>query len=60
MGLYASVPAILVYALRGTCRRLIMNPEAVTCAMIGAGLAPRAVRLPVPSKARRGVKQTKS
>jgi high affinity sulfate transporter 1 len=43
-GLYAAIPALLVYALFGTSRHLIVNPDAATCAMIGAALTPLAVR----------------
>jgi high affinity sulfate transporter 1 len=43
-GLYAAIPALLAYALFGTSRHLIVNPDAATCAMIGATLAPLARR----------------
>jgi high affinity sulfate transporter 1 len=42
VGLYAAIPSLLVYALFGTSRFLIVNPDAATCAMIGATLAPLA------------------
>jgi high affinity sulfate transporter 1 len=41
-GLYAAIPALLAYALFGTSRHLIVNPDAATCAMIGATLTPLA------------------
>ena len=40
VGLYAAIPALLAYALFGTSRHLIVNPDAATCAMIGATLTP--------------------
>ncbi len=42
VGLYAAIPAMLAYALFGTSRHLIVNPDAATCAMIGATLTPLA------------------
>jgi high affinity sulfate transporter 1 len=42
VGLYTAIPAMLVYALFGTSRHLIVNPDAATCAMIGATLTPLA------------------
>ncbi len=33
VGLYAAIPALLAYALFGTSRHLIVNPDAATCAM---------------------------
>ncbi len=45
-GLYAAVPALLAYAVFGTSRHLIVNPDAATCAMIGAALAPLAAGNP--------------
>jgi high affinity sulfate transporter 1 len=42
VGLYAAIPALLAYAFFGTSRHLIVNPDAATCAMIGATLAPLA------------------
>ena len=41
-GLYAAIPAMLAYAVFGTSRHLIVNPDAATCAMIAATLAPLA------------------
>jgi MFS superfamily sulfate permease-like transporter len=41
-GLYAAIPALLAYALFGTSRHLIVNPDVATCAMIGATLTPLA------------------
>lgn len=42
VGLYAAIPSLVAYALFGTSRHLIVNPDAATCAMIGAALAPLA------------------
>ncbi|MGH8472199.1 MAG: SulP family inorganic anion transporter, partial [Gammaproteobacteria bacterium] len=42
VGLYASILPLLVYALFGTSRQLIVNPDAATCAMVAAILAPLA------------------
>jgi high affinity sulfate transporter 1 len=42
VGLYAAIPALLAYAVFGTSRHLIVNPDAATCAIIGATLAPLA------------------
>src|SRR6516165_3086011 len=42
MGLYTAIPALVAYAVFGTSRHLIVNPDAATCAMIGAALVPLA------------------
>lgn len=42
VGLYAAIPALLAYAVFGTSRHLIVNPDAATCAMIAATLTPLA------------------
>jgi high affinity sulfate transporter 1 len=42
IGLYAAIPALFAYAIFGTSRHLIVNPDAATCAMIGAALTPLA------------------
>ncbi len=39
-GLYASVLPMMVYALFGTSRQLIVGPDAATCAMVAATLVP--------------------
>jgi len=39
-GLYASMLPVLVYALFGSSRQLIVGPDAATCAMIAALLMP--------------------
>lgn len=39
-GLYASMVAMLAYALFGSSRQLIVGPDAATCAMLAAALAP--------------------
>jgi len=41
-GLYASILPMVVYALAGTSRQLIIGPDAATCAMIAAVVAPLA------------------
>ena len=46
VGLYAAIPALLAYAVFGTSRHLIVNPDAATCAMIAATLAPLTVSDP--------------
>jgi high affinity sulfate transporter 1 len=42
VGLYAAIPPLLVYALLGSSRQLIVNPDAATCAMVAAIVAPLA------------------
>jgi high affinity sulfate transporter 1 len=42
VGLYASMLPVLVYALFGSSRQLIVGPDAATCAMIAALLLPLA------------------
>lgn len=42
VGLYASILPLLVYALFGTSRQLMVNPDAATCAMVAAIVAPLA------------------
>jgi high affinity sulfate transporter 1 len=42
VGLYASILPLVVYAALGTSRQLIVNPDAATCAMIAAIVAPLA------------------
>src|SRR6478735_4000690 len=42
VGLYAAILPLLVYAIFGTSRHLIVNPDAATCAMIGTTLMPLA------------------
>ena len=46
IGLYAAIPALLAYAVFGTSRHLIVNPDAATCAMIAATLGPLAAGNP--------------
>ncbi len=45
-GLYTAIPALLAYAVFGTSRHLIVNPDAATCAMIAASLTPLAAGHP--------------
>ena len=40
VGLYAAILPLLVYAVFGTSHHLIVNPDAATCAMVGATLMP--------------------
>src|ERR1700744_6204859 len=42
VGLYSSILPLLAYAVFGTSRRLIVNPDAAVCAMIAAAVAPLA------------------
>jgi high affinity sulfate transporter 1 len=42
VGLYASILPLVVYALLGTSRQLIVNPDAATCAMVAAIVTPLA------------------
>lgn len=42
IGLYASMLPVLVYALFGSSRQLVIGPDAATCAMIAALLLPMA------------------
>jgi MFS superfamily sulfate permease-like transporter len=41
-GLYTAILPVAAYSLFGTSRHLIMNPDAATCALVGATLAPLA------------------
>ena len=41
-GLYASILPLIVYALLGSSRQLILAPDAATCAIIAATVAPLA------------------
>lgn len=42
VGLYSSILPLVAYALFGTSRQLMVNPDAATCAMIAAAVAPLA------------------
>jgi high affinity sulfate transporter 1 len=42
VGLYASILPLVAYALLGTSRQLIVGPDAATCAMTAAAVAPLA------------------
>ena len=42
IGLYASLIPVLIYGLFGTSRQLVLGPDAATCALIAAILAPLA------------------
>jgi len=42
VGLYSSILPLAAYAVFGTSRRLIVNPDAAACAMIAAAVAPLA------------------
>ena len=42
VGLYSSILPLVAYAIFGTSRQLIVNPDAATCAMIAAAIAPLA------------------
>lgn len=43
VGLYACILPMVVYALFGTSRQLIVGPDAATCAVITAAIAPLAL-----------------
>ncbi|WP_114241320.1 SulP family inorganic anion transporter [Dyella sp. C9] len=43
IGLYSTVLPMIVYALFGSSRQLIVGPDAATCAMLGATLMPLAL-----------------
>ncbi|MEY6432836.1 SulP family inorganic anion transporter [Thioalkalicoccus limnaeus] len=40
VGLYSSILPLIAYALFGTSRQLIVGPDAATCALIAAAVAP--------------------
>lgn len=42
VGLYASMLPVLIYALFGSSRQLIVGPDAATCALVAAALLPLA------------------
>jgi high affinity sulfate transporter 1 len=42
VGLYSSILPLVAYAVFGTSRQLMVNPDAATCAMIAAAIAPLA------------------
>jgi high affinity sulfate transporter 1 len=42
VGLYSCILPLVVYALFGTSRQLMVNPDAATCAMIAASVTPLA------------------
>ena len=42
VGLYSSVLPLLAYAILGTSRQLIVGPDAATCALVTAAVAPLA------------------
>jgi high affinity sulfate transporter 1 len=42
VGLYSSILPLVVYAIFGTSRQLMVNPDAAACAMIAAAVAPLA------------------
>jgi high affinity sulfate transporter 1 len=46
VGLYASILPPVAYALFGSSRQLIVNPDAATCAIVAATLAPLAANNP--------------
>ena len=41
-GLYSSILPLVAYAIFGTSRQLMVNPDAATCAMIAAAITPLA------------------
>jgi len=42
VGLYSSILPLVVYAIFGTSRQLILGPDAATCALVAAAVAPLA------------------
>src|SRR5262249_61234835 len=40
VGLYSSILPLVAYAICGTSRHLMVNPDAAACAMIAAAIAP--------------------
>jgi high affinity sulfate transporter 1 len=42
VGLYSSILPLVAYAIFGTSRQLMVNPDAATCAMIAAAITPMA------------------
>jgi high affinity sulfate transporter 1 len=42
VGLYSSILPLVAYAIFGTSRQLVVNPDAATCAMIAAAITPLA------------------
>ncbi len=42
VGLYSCILPLVVYAIFGTSRQLMVNPDAATCAMVAAAVAPLA------------------
>lgn len=42
VGLYSSILPLVAYAIFGTSRQLIMGPDAATCALVAAAVAPLA------------------
>lgn len=42
VGLYSSILPLIAYAIFGTSRQLIINPDAAVCAMVAASVAPLA------------------
>src|SRR5215469_5379174 len=42
VGIYSSILPLVAYALFGTSRQLMVNPDAATCAMVAAAVAPDA------------------
>ncbi|HEX7880262.1 MAG TPA: SulP family inorganic anion transporter [Candidatus Eisenbacteria bacterium] len=42
VGLYSAILPLVAYALFGSSRQLMVNPDAATCAMVGAIVAPMA------------------
>ena len=42
VGLYSSILPLVAYAIFGTSKQLIVNPDAAVCAMIAAAIAPLA------------------
>jgi high affinity sulfate transporter 1 len=46
VGLYSSILPLVAYAIFGTSRQLMVNPDAATCAMVAASVGPLAAGNP--------------
>src|SRR5215469_13624058 len=46
VGLYSSILPLIAYALFGSSRQLVIGPDAATCALVAAAVAPLAANDP--------------
>ena len=56
VGLYSSLLPLVAYAIFGSSRQLIVGPDAATCAVIAAAVAPLAARGPRLSSLRKSLR----